>query len=272
MISLVTATYNSDRYIKEYKKRLLIFASELEQNQVKFEVLIRCTNPSPVEKAVFDELSKYSWCNIAEVSRRGAYAAWNEGVISATGDVVGFWNADDIRFPKAVVEAEQLVMSGADVVYFPFIIKRYFNILGFSIKVYTKRVQGPDLDFDVKKFSRGMVCGPHFMFKRSLFHEIGPFDEQFKFASDFDWCVRAVEYTQKFVQGKELSGIFRVDGTGLSSGNKPWRAAENNTIMIRHGQNDLVVETTPEEQAKYHQDQFLFRGQWYDLAKLNSVV
>ncbi len=272
MISIVSAIYKSDRYIERYEKEVLKFAAMLKQSGRDFELLIRATIPSEKEKLVFGRLAKNLWCNVAEVQRRGAYAAWNEGVLAARGDVVGFWNVDDIRFPQAVMEAEDLVKNGADVVYFPFIIKRYVNVFGLSIRVYVKRIDGAVLDFDVKKFSRGMVCGPHFMFRRQLYYDIGPFDEQFKFASDFDWCVRALEHTKKFSRGQQLSGIFRVDGTGLSSGSLPWRDAENNIVFKRHGQNDLIVPSDPVQQEKYKTEEFLFREKWHQLSELLSLL
>ena len=86
------------------------------------------------------------------------------------------------------------------------------------------------------------------MFTKSLYEKVGPFDEQFKIAGDFDWCTRAAYKTDTFVKAKTVGGIFRVDGGGLSAGVNPRRTAENNIVYIRNhvwgkivAANDLTI-------------------------------
>ena len=91
------------------------------------------------------------------VSRESLYASWNRGINLAKGDVLGFWNVDDVRYPEAVIDAIDLINKGAELVYFPFMIKWHINLFGFSLLVKRKRVKPPV--FDKKKISDDDVYG-----------------------------------------------------------------------------------------------------------------
>lgn len=260
MVSIVAALYKSERYLPAFVKHLREFAAYLQERDFEFEIIFVPQLPSDFEKNIFKSLAGESWFRLQENQKPSLYAAWNTGTEIAKGSVVGFWNADDIRFPEAVIEAEHLVKNGANIVYFPFKIKRYLVIGGLDIPVHLQTVDGPVLDFEQKKFQQTMTCGPHFMFRRSFFEQVGPFDEQFKVVGDFDWCVRAAYITDKFARGKNLSGIFRVDGRGLSAGGTRRHMAENNIVYRRFAMTDKIVPGYEEEMNAYDPRTLLFRG------------
>ena len=233
MVSIITATFRSENYLKSYLKHLQKFADFLLEQKFPFEVIIISTLPSAEEKEMFRTLAGQSWCRVIEFNTRGLYAAWNYGLAKAQGDLFGFWNVDDIRFPEAVLEAGSLAQKGADIIYFPFIIKRYLHLGFFSIPVMKTKIEGKILEYERNKFSTGMYCGPHFMFTKEAYKKNGTFDEQFKIAGDFDWCTRAAVNNLNFSLAKNYSGIFRVDGQGLSAGVNQTLQAENNEVYTR---------------------------------------
>lgn len=272
--SLITALYSkSDPYLPNYFKRLRDFTEKLKARNVNFEIVFVPQQPTAFARGLLAQVSQEPWFVMKELTTPALYSSWNAGVLTASGKVVGFWNVDDIRFVDAVLEACELVNGGADVIYFPFIIKRYLSFLGFNVRVYSRRIdkQLPTV-FDRRQFTTGMNCGPHFMFRRSLFKQVGPFDEQFKIVGDFDWCARAATYTDKFVKGQNLSGIFRVDGHGLSAGINPRRVAENNVVYIRF-EASANVQPVSEELAKaYDIDHLLYLGQKYDWHRAFNIL
>jgi glycosyltransferase involved in cell wall biosynthesis len=239
MISFVTALYKSDRYLPGYFKHLLPFAAELQRRNEEFEVIFVPQQPTALEKEMLASVSKEPWFRLKELPQPSLYGAWNAGVLEARGQFIGFWNADDWRYVNGSLEAVDLFKNGADLVYSPFRIRRYLNLFGRDFLVHIQRIDRQVPEFNERTsptFLYQMHCGPFFMFRKTLYDQVGPFDEQFKTVADFEWCVRAAKATKKFVRAKQLIGSFRVDGRGVSAGGKPRHMAENNIVYIRHNQ------------------------------------
>jgi len=232
MISIITSLYKSDKYLKRYFRATTKFANFLLKDNIDFEIIIISNNATTIERrelGKFRDLNK--WVKIFYTSQESLYASWNRGISKAQGDIIGFWNVDDIRYPKAIVDGIRLIMEGAELVYFPFIIKWYLNFFGFSF-VVRKRIIYPS-KFNREEFIRSMHCGPFFIFTKSFYRKVGLFDERFKIVGDFDWCIRAAKISELELS-REIAGEFSVYRDSLSSGKNPLREAENNVIYQRY--------------------------------------
>lgn len=262
MISIVTSLYKSDRYLKSYSNHLLSFANFLQNRDFAFELIAIANDPSEQELAFGKEFSKQPWFSFVPVGRETLYATWNRGVALAKGEIVGFWNTDDKRFPDSLIEAQELVDLGAELVYFPFKVCRYIKIFGRYFLVHKQRIDKklPVYDKQTRKeFLRSMVVGPFFLFTKDLYRKVGPFDEQFKAAGDFDWQIRAAKISDKFVRGKILAGEFRVDGGGLTAGVNHMLVAENNVIYTRYYVPEKIKPVDKSFMEKYNSDQIIFK-------------
>lgn len=265
MLTLITSLYNSDRYLDKYVDNLKKFVDFLSKKAVDFEVVIIANNPSAKEKELQKIFTGEKWFIFKELSREPLYVSWNRGVEMAKGDVVGFWNVDDVRCAEAALDGLDLIKIGADVIYFPFIIKWYLNLFGIDLLIKKKKIKPPL--FDRKKFTSGMHCGPFFLFRKDFYRQVGPFDEQFKIVSDFDWCVRAAKISDRFVLSEKNGGEFRVDGAGLSSGGKLIHSAENNIVCRRHGIKDKIVQGYENLEAGFSVNKINFNGEYIDFKK-----
>lgn len=237
MISIITSLYQSDRYLDKFSKDLKNFAQDLKHKNFPFEIIIIANEPTEREKQLEKEFSDEVWFSFVSVGRESVFATFNRGVGLAKGDKVGFWNVDDTRYASAIIEASGLFAQGAELVYFPFLIKRYLNFGLFSLPLPAQKIdkQIPKFNEETSgQFKNNMFCGPFFMFTKALYQKVGPFDEQFKIVGDFDWCTRAAYKTQRFAKAKSSGGVFRVDGGGLSAGVNPRRVAENNIVYMRN--------------------------------------
>ena len=78
------------------------------------------------------------------------------------------------------------------------------------------------------------MCGPFFMFQRSVFDKIGPFDETFNVAGDFDWFARAAFMNITFKEIRTTGGVFFTHSGNLTVTNTKVQADENNTILNRY--------------------------------------
>ncbi len=182
MITLITSLYRSEKFLPAYIKDVEAFHKASEG--ITLELIIVANDITEKEKELLSSLSKHEWIRVIEVPRENLYASWNRGVREAKGEYIGFWNVDDQRFPDALIAASEEFKKGAELVYFPFLYKRYVSIAGIDI-LAKKKIIDPPL-FNKESFRHGMHAGPFFLFKKELFDKNGPFDESFKIAGDFD--------------------------------------------------------------------------------------
>ena len=229
MISLVTSLYKSEKYLDTYLKNVDSFS---KQANFDFEIIAILNDASDFERKKLNDFKQtHSFLKILEVPREPLYATWNRGIDASRGDVIGFWNVDDIRYSKAIVDGLSLIEQGNDLVYFPFRYKRYIHIMKIDILVKSIIIRVPE--FDRREFTRSMICGPFFIFKKDFYKKVGPFDKQFKIAGDFDWCTRAAKIGT-FAPSKEVGGLFTNNGTSLSGSKNKLQEVENNIVYTKN--------------------------------------
>lgn len=263
MLTITTSIYKTEKYIKKYVKNLLTVGNFLD-GKIDFEFIVIANEPSKKELEALSLLEGKKWFSYQSVPREPLYASWNRGIKSARGNVFGFWNVDDVRRPEAMIDGLSLIERGADLVCFPFTLKWYLNLFGFGLLV-RKRVV-PTTAFDRKIYTSGMLCGPFFIFSKDLYERVGPFDEQFRIAGDFDWCVRAAKITDNFAFSKVNAGEFRVDGGGLSAGSKMRLKLENGVVFKRHKiPIDLAAGVCASDVEKFSIDQISHQGRLISL-------
>jgi GT2 family glycosyltransferase len=85
--------------------------------------------------------------------------------------------------------------------------------------------------FDQKRFDREMHCGPFYLFTKSLYEKIGPYDETFRIAGDYDWCTRAARLSGKLEKSNVPAGIFEKRAGTLSGGKNPLQEQENARVI-----------------------------------------
>ena len=120
---------------------------------------------------------------------KGIYDAMNKGIALASGDVVGFINADDFYASTSVLSdvAAAFGKSGAD--------SCYGDLCYVSQKDPTCIVRyWRSKDFVPGSFEAGW-CPPHptFFVRRSVYDRLGGFDLSFRIAADFELMARYLE-------------------------------------------------------------------------------
>lgn len=256
MISIITSLYKSENYLRNFFINFEIFLNKFEKNEI--ELIIIANDSSEKEKKLLESFAlNNSVLRLFFVKRESLYTSWNRGVQLANGQIITFWNVDDVRYAEAVKNSLDLFMNGADLVYFPFIYRRYLKILEVPILVKRKIIK--PLLFDKIEFTRSMHCGPFFMFKKDFFKKVGPFDEQFKIAGDFDWCVRSAQIGN-FVLSTKIAGVFKNAGTSLSGSKNPIHIAENNLVYLRNNIKDKILKVDASLESQYFVDKILINN------------
>ncbi len=147
---------------------------------------------------------------------RGIYDAMNKGIAMATGDVLGFLNADDryandgvLHTIAAAFADGRTDFSHGDLVF-----------VNAGDRKVTRYWKGSP--FDRREFLRGWLPPhPTLYIRRSLVEAVGPFSLSYRVAADIEWMMR-------FLSRGNLHSIYipkilvEMDAGGAS--NAGWRA------------------------------------------------
>ncbi len=243
-ISLITSLYRSDRHLPDYTRRVLGVHRALHAAGVTWELVLVMNDATPRERAAAQELAAGGVAVIPlETARETLYASWNRGVLAARGALLGFWNADDVRYSSALLEAHTRRAAGEGELFYGGWIERYRERLA-GVLPFERREVVPALPFDRQRFRAKMRLGAFFLFTPTLYGRVGAFDPNFKICGDYDWAVRACEQVDA-LRLSALCGEFVQDGSNLSAGTNPLQAVEDNVVLLRQGWYELLRPAEP---------------------------
>jgi len=158
----------------------------------------------------------------------------NTCIKEATADVLCIWNVDDLRVPHSI-ETQYAAMKG--------------NIElvngNFTIVSEWKGTVGEYIDHSFHhtmpgEYTRSMILGPFFMFKKSLCEKVGYFDEQLKSGADFDLAIRLATQAKEVVFIRENLGWYLNEGKGASTRGDGRQPIERTVVEMRYGILDKI--------------------------------
>ncbi|MFT4033095.1 MAG: glycosyltransferase family 2 protein [Siphonobacter sp.] len=205
-ISVITPSYNQ----AEFLERTIL--SVLNQNYPNLEFIIMDGGSTDHTVEIIKKYEKYIDYWVSEKDG-GQTAAINAGYRKATGDWVTFQNSDDVFAPNAFHEVAKAIQQHQEVSVF------YGHLL---------MIDEHDVIFEHKRqlpfwapaqIYEGMqVFNQCMIFRRELLNQYGYFDEQYKFAFDYEICTRwAIHPEIKFYLVDDLWGCFRQHQLAKSS-------------------------------------------------------
>ena len=206
-ISIITISFNAKATIE---KTLQSVANQLYKN-IEHIIVDGGSKDNTLEICnSFPHVSK-----IISEPDKGVYDAFNKGLKLATGDIIGFLNADDVFFNENSVQeiANAFSNTETDIVYGNL---DYVNKEG---KVIRNWISGPYEKGLVKK--AWMPAHPTFYCKKEVYDRLGGYNDSFKIAGDFELCLRFLEINQvpSFYLNKKLVKMLvgGISNSGISS-------------------------------------------------------
>ena len=187
-ISVVIPTYNrANTIIKSIE-------SALNQSYPVDEIIIvddSSTDDTGLRvKGVNDDRIKYFFLE----QNRGAAGARNYGVSQAMNDMIAFLDSDDVWHPDKTEKQVGLKKENSDL---RLIYTAYARIYDSSREIYPDLSGNTRLDGDMLSqiLYENTVGTPTILMEKTLFDEIGGFDEGLRSLEDWDLVIRAAQKT-----------------------------------------------------------------------------
>lgn len=252
-ISIITASYNSEKYIEDAIK------SVLKQTYENIEYIIIDGGSTDRTLEIIDKYSSKLGYFLSEPDS-GIYEAFNKGIKASTGDVIYFLNSDDYLYDEDSIKsiAEVFVENRERRVV-------YGNILIADDKYRHSYIYGRNMELD--DFRKGyMPPHPGTFVRREQFAVHGLFNEEYKICSDFEFILKC------FLSGREgihylnrTVAVFREGGKSSDYRYGKIREAEMKQIISRY-----FSETAGSETAERDTDVNALCRFWLELLLLGG--
>jgi len=197
-ISIITVCRNEVEGIRR------TLESVKNQRYRNFEHIVIDGGSSDGTKEIIDEFA-HSLAHFTSELDNGIYAAQNKGIEAATGDYVLFINGGDAIHDENVLQDVFSTKREADIIYGNLLIEEQdgSETLGRTPPEIT-------LDF----LLRGTLWHPVTFIKKTLFAELGFYNEQLKIVADYEFFIRALmlqgassEHVERVISKFDTSGI-----------------------------------------------------------------
>jgi glycosyltransferase involved in cell wall biosynthesis len=182
--SIVTACFNAARTVEETLR------SVHGQTGVEIEYIVVHGASTDGTAEIIRRFAPQLAAFVSEPDR-GQVDALNKGFARATGEVLGFLNADDVLLPGALekVAAQFASAPGADLVYGGV---EWIDLEGQPLGSHMGNISSLEEILDVFSVWWGerQWVQPEVFFRRELKSRVGAFDERYHLAFDYDFWVR----------------------------------------------------------------------------------
>lgn len=141
----------------------------------------------------------------------GIYNAFNKGILMASGKYILFLNSGDELLSSLSVD---LILKNLNQNY-------KFNVFN-CLQIDTSRAESSvylPTKISLEYLLRNFIPHPSTLIYRSVFDEIGLYDENFKFAGDHEFFIRAMILKYSFCVQNEFVSKHYLDGLSNNSGN-----------------------------------------------------
>lgn len=173
----------------------------------------------------------------------GVYAAWNRALAEARGDYVTNANVDDLRREDSLeLQADALSRwPEIDIVYQDFYYTMDPTLSYAEVAAFGYRSRLPD---EVDPEILMGLNPPHHapMWRARLHRDLGPFDDSFRSAGDYEFWVRCLAAGRRFRKIDDPHAVYYQNPTGVSTRPDTRGHHETRRVLRRHGRRLLAVD------------------------------
>lgn len=254
-VSTITPCFKMGKYIKLFLEKLP------EQTMFNdLQVVLDYNEPTNEELKLVEEFSEKYPGKIKLLISDPVIpigASMNKCIENSDGEYLCIWNVDDLRTHHSIEVMTKALDENldADFVYGNYtIVSRFGSKDGFYLNTSVTRSS---------EYTRGMVIGPFFMFRKRLLEKSGLFDEQLVSGADFDFAVRLAIHGRG-IHIPDHIGYYLNEGLGASTRADGKQPLERTVVELRYGIVDKFNEHGKEYEEKareYDIDHIVVSGQ-----------
>lgn len=205
-VSIITPSYNQGQFIEETIRSVLL------QGYPNLEYIIMDGGSTDNSVEIIKKYSQWISYWVSEPDKGQANAV-NKGISYSTGTILNFLNSDDFLLPNAIaLTAQALSEKHNDLTV----------IYGFRLRI---NEQGQIFDFDLppKKINQlafrlgCWIPSETFFFTRKVFDIVEGFNENLRFALDYDFYIRCLQIEANFLCIEEFMGALRFHDASKST-------------------------------------------------------
>jgi GT2 family glycosyltransferase len=174
----------------------------------------------------------------------GLSDAMNKGIARATGDIVGWLNADDFYFPGALRRVADAFSAQPDALWAtgicPIVDADDHEVRQF-VTAYKR--------FFLRHYSFGLlltqnfVAAPATFVKRDALRQLGGFEERFRYSMDYDVWLKLAKRQRPLVIDEPLAAFRMAEGSLSMSGFEK-QFAEHVQNAVEHGDGHRLAVAT----------------------------
>lgn len=224
LISIITATYNSEQFIQE-----ALNSYGAQDHQEKELMVIDGASNDATISIVKEQLSDRDI--LLSEPDHGIYDALNKGIRLAKGEIIGILHSDDL-FASSQVLSKVMQQFKDDPT-----IQAVYGDLQYVDRMDTTKVirHWKSGTFSKKEMERGwMPPHPTLFIRKECFNELGAYDLNYHSAADYDLILRMLyKAAIKTAYIPEVLVKMRVGGLSNHSLQNRWRANKEDRKAMR---------------------------------------
>ncbi len=246
-VSIITSLYKGQANISEFLKNIT--------SQTCFKecelIIINANSPENEEKILFPYLKKFNNIKYEKLDEDpGIYATWNIAIKKSTGKYITNANLDDRRVDTNIHLFVDFLEKNPDIdlVYGQCYVTEAPNET-YEINSSGKK-KYPTYEFSRENMIKCLPgCMP--VWRRKMHNKSGLFNENYKYAGDWEMWLRAIRFGSVF---KKISGTyglyhFNPDGLSTSKENEKTKFLEEKNIFNEY--KDVIGEKNYQNYKKY---------------------
>lgn len=218
--SIITVTYNAVNVLED------TIQSIVTQTYKNTEYIIMDGGSTDGTLDIIHKYKEHIHTLVSEPDK-GLYDAMNKGIKLATGDYLCFLNAGDGLHEDDTLQLMVHSITGTEL---PGVLYGETEIVDSEGHFLSMRRLSTPERLTWKSFKKGMlVCHQAFFARRDL---IEPYDLQYRFSADFDWCIRIMKKAE-VLHNTHLTLIDYLN-EGMTTRNHKASLKERFRIMAKH--------------------------------------
>ncbi|AFY77511.1 MAG: glycosyltransferase [Hydrococcus sp. C42_A2020_068] len=203
-ISIITPSYNQGKFIES------AIQSVLRQNHSNFEHIIIDNCSQDQTKEIVKKYNHLVWISEPD---KGQSDALNKGFKIATGDLIGWLNADDLYLPYCFFNVGNYYLNNLDIDIF-YGNYRWIDETGKLLQLR----QELDLDLFILKYLHvHYIPTASVFFRRKIFEEDNYLDTSYNYAMDYEFFLRLALKGYKFARIPAYLADFRWHSSSKST-------------------------------------------------------